>query len=86
MMISKILESNTIHKIKKENKNMSAKKMFWTGLIFQAIQFGVLALIVIVTLLASIEWNLWVVAGVAYGLMNIVSLILIITGAIKMKE
>jgi len=84
-LINTILEKNK-RELKKENKNMSAKKMFWTGLIFQAIQFGVLALIVIVTLLASIEWNLWVVAGVAYGLMNIVSLILIVTGAIKMKD
>lgn len=65
---------------------MNAKKMFWTGLIFQAIQFGVIALVAIIIGLAQVKWNFWVVAGVVWGLTNIVSLILVLTGAIKMRD
>jgi hypothetical protein len=71
---------------KEEEKNMSAKKMFWTGLIFQAVQFGVIALVAIILGLSTIKWNFWIVAGVVWAITNIASLILIFTGAIKMKE
>jgi hypothetical protein len=65
---------------------MSAKKMFWTGIIFEAVQFGMIALVAIILGLSQIKWNFWIVAGVVWGLSNVVALILVLVGAINMKD
>lgn len=65
---------------------MDARKIFWSGAIFQLFQFLIIGIIVMVFAFKEIDWNFWVVAGIIWGLLNVTSLILLIIGAVKMES